>query len=194
VVFFGRFVSILRTCAAFLAGTSRMRWRKFLPANAAGGILWAGIYTFAAYLAGNALQRASHTIDLIIVGVAVLAVTGVIFVVRRQTGKLGLQAEAAYPGPLEWPSGRPNCCQSLSTKIDRGLDRAARSLVRTAAADARGQTALRIPRALAGTKYLTAARPLDRVGVGHPDISWGNFAGGCPHHLSVRGWCSVDKA
>ena len=71
------------------------------PANAAGGILWAGIYTFAAYLAGNALQRASHTIDLIIVGVAVLAVTGVIFVVRRQTAKLGLQAEAAYPGPLD---------------------------------------------------------------------------------------------
>jgi membrane protein DedA with SNARE-associated domain len=101
VVFFGRFVSILRTYAAFLAGTSRMRWRKFLPANAAGGIVWAGIYTLVAYQAGNALQRASHTIDLIIVGVAVFAVTGVIFVVRRQTAKLGLQAEAAYPGPLE---------------------------------------------------------------------------------------------
>ena len=101
VVFFGRFVSILRTYAAFLAGTSRMRWRKFLPANAAGGIVWAGIYTLAAYLAGNALQRASHTIDLIIVGVAVLAVTGVVFLVRRQIAKLGLQAEAAYPGPLE---------------------------------------------------------------------------------------------
>ena len=38
VVFFGRFISILRTYAAFLAGTSRMRWRKFLVANAAGGI------------------------------------------------------------------------------------------------------------------------------------------------------------
>jgi membrane protein DedA with SNARE-associated domain len=101
VVFFGRFVSILRTYAAFLAGTSRMRWRKFLPANAAGGIVWAGIYTLAAYLAGNALQRASHTIDLIIVGVAVLAVAGVIFVVRHQIAKLGLLAEAAYPGSLE---------------------------------------------------------------------------------------------
>jgi membrane protein DedA with SNARE-associated domain len=101
VVFFGRFVSILRTYAAFLAGTSRMRWRNFLPANAAGGIIWAGIYTLAAYLAGNALQRASHTIDLIIVGVAVLAVTGVIFLVRHQIAKLGLLAEAAYPGPLE---------------------------------------------------------------------------------------------
>jgi membrane protein DedA with SNARE-associated domain len=101
VVFFGRFVSILRTYAAFLAGTSRMRWRKFLPANAAGGIVWAGTYTLAAYLAGNALQRASRTIDLIIVAVAVLAVTAVIFLVRRQIAKLGMLAEAAYPGPLE---------------------------------------------------------------------------------------------
>jgi membrane protein DedA with SNARE-associated domain len=31
VVFFGRFVSVLRTYAAFLAGVSRMRWRRFLP-------------------------------------------------------------------------------------------------------------------------------------------------------------------
>jgi membrane protein DedA with SNARE-associated domain len=39
VVFLGRFVSILRTYAAFLAGISRMRWRRFLAANAAGGIV-----------------------------------------------------------------------------------------------------------------------------------------------------------
>ena len=37
VVFFGRFVSILRTYAAFLAGTNRMHWTHFLIANAAGG-------------------------------------------------------------------------------------------------------------------------------------------------------------
>ncbi len=101
VVFFGRFVSILRTYAAFLAGTSRMRWRKFLVANASGGILWAGIYTLASYLAGNALQRVSGTIDLVIVGVAVLAVAVVLLFVRRQIGKLGLRAEAAYPEPLQ---------------------------------------------------------------------------------------------
>ncbi len=101
VVFFGRFVSVLRTYAAFLAGTSKMRWRRFLPANAAGGILWAGAYTLAAYLAGNALQRASGTIDLILVGAALLAIVAVIVLIRRQTGKLAIQAEAAYPGPLE---------------------------------------------------------------------------------------------
>ena len=101
VVFFGRFVSVLRAYAAFLAGTSKMRWRRFLPANAAGGILWAGIYTFAFYLAGNALQQASNIINWILIGVAVIAIVAGVVLIRRQTGKLAARAEAAYPGPLE---------------------------------------------------------------------------------------------
>ena len=101
VVFFGRFVSVLRTYAAFLAGTSKMRWRRFLPANAAGGIVWAAIWTLAAYLAGNALQRASGTINLILIAAAVVGIVAAILLIRRQTGKLADRAEAAYPGPLE---------------------------------------------------------------------------------------------
>ena len=77
--------AILRTYAAFLAGTGRMRWRKFLPANAAAGIVWAGIYTLIAYFAGNTLQRTeSGIVDLVIVGVAVLSVASVLFFVRRK--------------------------------------------------------------------------------------------------------------
>lgn len=44
VVFFGRFVAVLRAWAAFLAGTNRMRWPRFLLFNAAGGIVWATLY------------------------------------------------------------------------------------------------------------------------------------------------------
>ena len=107
VVFFGRFVSVLRTYAAFLAGTSRMRWRKFLPANAAGGIVWAGIYTAVAYLAGNWLQRTSGTIDWILGGAAVVAIVVVVLLVRRQSGQLADRAEKAYPGPLDELPRRP---------------------------------------------------------------------------------------
>jgi membrane protein DedA with SNARE-associated domain len=39
VVFFGRFVAVLRAWAAFLAGTKRMRWPRFLLFNAAGGLV-----------------------------------------------------------------------------------------------------------------------------------------------------------
>ncbi len=101
VVFFGRFVSVLRTYAAFLAGTSKMHWRKFLFANAAGGIVWAAIYTFTAYLAGHALQQASGIINWVLIGAAVVAIVLAILLIRRQTGKLAARAEKAYPGPLE---------------------------------------------------------------------------------------------
>src|SRR5438094_9681092 len=53
VVFFGRFTAILRTYAAFLAGTTRMPWRRFLIFNAAGGIVWATVYGGGAYLLGT---------------------------------------------------------------------------------------------------------------------------------------------
>jgi membrane protein DedA with SNARE-associated domain len=101
VVFFGRFVSILHTYAAFLAGTSKMRWRWFVVANASGGILWAGVYTLAAYLAGTALQKASGTITWALAGAAVIAIIAVLLAVRHQTGRLAARAEAAYPGPLQ---------------------------------------------------------------------------------------------
>jgi membrane protein DedA with SNARE-associated domain len=100
VVFFGRFISVLRTYAAFLAGTSKMRWRRFVVANASGGIIWAGIYTLAGYLAGNMLQHVSGIIDWVLIGVAVVAIVVVVMLIRRQTDRLAARAEAAYPGPL----------------------------------------------------------------------------------------------
>ena len=44
VVFFGRFIAVLRAWAAFLAGTNRMPWGSFLLYNALGGIIWATLY------------------------------------------------------------------------------------------------------------------------------------------------------
>ncbi len=100
VVFFGRFVSVLRTYAAFLAGTLRMRWRSFLVFNAAGGILWAGLYSFGSYAAGDALNRVSGRISLGIGIAAVVVVVAGIVAVRRHAGRLTAKAEAAYPGAL----------------------------------------------------------------------------------------------
>lgn len=101
VVFFGRFVSVLRTYAAFLAGTLKMHWRRFLVANAAGGIVWSAIYTFGSYEAGSTLRRVSGTINYFLIGAAVIAIVTVFLVVRRKTAQLVAVAEAAYPGPLQ---------------------------------------------------------------------------------------------
>jgi membrane protein DedA with SNARE-associated domain len=100
VVFFGRFVSVLRTYAAFLAGTTKMAWRRFLLWNASGGIVWAAIYSFVPYEVGSVVNRVSSKVGIALgVAAAVVIVAG-IFVLRRQAGLLGERAEAAFPGPL----------------------------------------------------------------------------------------------
>src|ERR1700686_4470148 len=53
VVFFGRFVAVLRAWAAFLAGTNRMPWAPFLLYNALGGIMWATLYGLGGYFFGD---------------------------------------------------------------------------------------------------------------------------------------------
>jgi membrane protein DedA with SNARE-associated domain len=55
IVFFGRFVSILRYTVAWIAGLSRMSWSKFLFWNAAGGIAWATAVALIAYYLGHAV-------------------------------------------------------------------------------------------------------------------------------------------
>ena len=76
VVFFGRFVSILRYTVAWVAGLSRMKWWRFFFWNAAGGIVWAASVGLIAYYGGkaaaNAIQRYGVYAAVVIVVVLVL--------------------------------------------------------------------------------------------------------------------------
>ncbi|MFL5960623.1 MAG: DedA family protein [Gaiellaceae bacterium] len=57
-VFFGRFITVLRYTAAWVAGIGRMEWWKFLFWNAAGGICWATAVGLVSYYAGHAAADA----------------------------------------------------------------------------------------------------------------------------------------
>ena len=100
VVFWGRFVSILRTYAAFLAGTNRMAWPRFLVFNAAGAIVWATAFGVAYYVFGSALEKLSTTIDVTlgVVGAAIL----VAFLVwsKRKEDELRERAEREIEGSV----------------------------------------------------------------------------------------------
>ena len=101
VVFFGRFVSILRTYAAFLAGTNRMHWAHFVIANAAGAVCWAVLWGVAAYFLGSEINRVGRPLEIafgITGGLSLIA--GIIFV-RRHLKRLEAIAERELPGPLE---------------------------------------------------------------------------------------------
>jgi membrane protein DedA with SNARE-associated domain len=82
VVFFGRFVGILRTFAALLAGANRMPWRTFLFCNLAGGCVWSATYGFAAWYLGDVVRRMVRPVGIGL-AVAALVVVAIAAVVIR---------------------------------------------------------------------------------------------------------------
>jgi membrane protein DedA with SNARE-associated domain len=101
VVFFGRFVAVLRAWAAFLAGTNRMPWKPFLLFNALGGILWATFYGLAGYFLGDAVHKLTRPVGTITIILAILIIIAFVFFLRRNESRLEDEAEKALPGPLD---------------------------------------------------------------------------------------------
>ena len=107
VVFFGRFISVLRTYAAFLAGLNRMPLARFAAANAAGGMLWAVGYAAAAYAIGNAAASLGSLVTLVGLGITtVLTVAGALLL-RSRMARLEERAEAMFPEALPEPRRTP---------------------------------------------------------------------------------------
>lgn len=52
-VFFGRFMSILRSFGPVVAGISRMKWRTFAPWSVASCIVWGIVFTLIGYFFGK---------------------------------------------------------------------------------------------------------------------------------------------
>jgi membrane protein DedA with SNARE-associated domain len=82
-VFLGRWVAVLRIAAAWLAGISRMPWRRFLFWNALGAIAWSASVGLAAFYLGPAAERIFHVVGIAGVGVALLVLVGVVLWRRR---------------------------------------------------------------------------------------------------------------
>jgi membrane protein DedA with SNARE-associated domain len=98
VVFWGRFVSILRTYAAFLAGTNQMEWVRFLVFNAAGGITWATIYGVVYYEFGSGLQKLNTTIDIVLGATGGVIVVAFVVWTKRKEAQLRERAENEIGG------------------------------------------------------------------------------------------------
>jgi membrane protein DedA with SNARE-associated domain len=108
LVFFGRFVPILRAYGALLAGTLRMNPGRFFIFNALGGIAWTALYGGAAYFFGKEVERASRPVALVIGVIALVLMVIIVMVTRRYERQLEETAERAFPGPLPgYPGGEP---------------------------------------------------------------------------------------
>ena len=83
-VFLGRWITVLRIWAAWLAGMTTMRWRTFLLWNALGGMAWAACFGLLGYFGGEA---AAHLVARLGVGAAIavaLALGATWLVLRRR--------------------------------------------------------------------------------------------------------------
>jgi membrane protein DedA with SNARE-associated domain len=101
VVFFGRFIALLRILAAFLAGVNRMNWSLFMLANAAGGMLWALVFAFGGYYVGRTVLEVQGTLGPIVFGGAAVMLVALGLLVRHQEARFLERAERALPGPLQ---------------------------------------------------------------------------------------------
>ncbi len=106
-VFIGRFTAFLRAVTPGMAGLSRMRYRRFLVFNAAGGLVWGLGVVVLGYLAGSSYEQVAHLLGQGgAIAVGVIAVAGLLVWrsrrhhhhPRRATGDEG--AEAREPSSV----------------------------------------------------------------------------------------------
>jgi len=74
VIVASRFVVLLRTLAALLAGANRMPWWRFMAANVIGSVAWAAFYGVGAYALGHEAKHLAGPVA-IAVGAAVVLVS-----------------------------------------------------------------------------------------------------------------------
>lgn len=95
IVFFGRFVAILRTYAALLAGANRMPWPHFLLMNALGGAAWAALVGGSAWWFGDAVKSVAAPVGAALFAAGTGAVIAGAVFFRRHEAELEARADAA---------------------------------------------------------------------------------------------------
>ena len=93
VVFFGRFIAVLRMFVALLAGANRLPAGRFFFFNITGGICWACLFGFGAHAIGTEIYKISETLSLVSLGLFIAAGSAFSIVIRRYETVLLRQAE-----------------------------------------------------------------------------------------------------
>ena len=88
-IVFARFVPIVRTFAAFIAGVGKMPYLKFLPYSVCGGIGWIFAMTMLGYLLGNlsVVRRNFEMVVVLIIFLSLLPTAIEVFRARRASAQ-----------------------------------------------------------------------------------------------------------
>jgi membrane protein DedA with SNARE-associated domain/membrane-associated phospholipid phosphatase len=84
-IFIGRFISLVRAFAPFIAGSSGMRYRAFVPYSILGTGLWASAHILIGYFFSRSIDTAAKYAGrgAFLLGTLIVLVAGTIFLVRR---------------------------------------------------------------------------------------------------------------
>lgn len=103
IVFFGRFIALLRAFAAVLAGINRLPWPRFSLFNALGALVWASVFGFGGYFLGQAFEHYARPVGIAVLVCAVIGAIVASRFIAHHERRLIEEAEAAMPGPLVAP-------------------------------------------------------------------------------------------
>jgi membrane-associated protein len=87
-ILFGRFIAVLRTWAAIIAGAACMSFTKFVVFNTAGSVAWSIVFGFLGYYFGRdlpLLERYISRFSLASLIIGAIAVVLFILYTRRKT-------------------------------------------------------------------------------------------------------------
>lgn len=102
-IFIGRFVSLVRAFAPFIAGSSRMRYRDFISYCILGTGLWSTAHILIGYLFSRSIDTAAKYAGrgAFLLGALIVVVVVAVVLVRR------FRVEENRRAALSWVEGRP---------------------------------------------------------------------------------------
>ncbi len=130
-VFIGRFIALLRSWTALLAGAGRMSYLRFTLFNVLGGITWASIFGALGYAFGRNLPALEHYVGQTTAAVALLVALAVVLVlvlrwVRANSTRIGetittrWQRVASAPRFVGLREGHPKLWSFVGARFARG--------------------------------------------------------------------------
>lgn len=102
-IFIGRFVGVVRALAPFIAGSSGMRYRDFLPYSVLGTGIWSALHIVIGYLFSRSIETAAEYAGrgALLLGALIVVVVGSILLFRR------LRVEENRRAAVRWMERRP---------------------------------------------------------------------------------------
>jgi undecaprenyl-diphosphatase len=100
-IFIGRFISLVRALAPFIAGSSGMRYRAFVPYSILGTGIWASAHILIGYVFSRSIDTAAKYAGrgAFLLGTLIVVTVGTVFLVRR------LRVEENRRAAVRWMEG-----------------------------------------------------------------------------------------